>query len=250
MSLRMVADPAEPFSKILAAEGFLASGRQGARTILMDLRPPLEQIRNGMKAHWRRELKVGDKNRLDIEEGSGDELFAQFIPMYREMVARKGFTEPNDIGQFRQIQKQLPANLKLKILLCKSGGVVCSGAICSAMGNSAVYLFGATSNAGLKSRGSYVLQWKAVEDFKRDGIAVYDLNGINPEANPGTYKFKSDLAGANGADVYLLGHFESHGSVLSRLCVQGWTLLKSKRRTLQAVARSVYAIQTLRTRSR
>lgn len=230
VSLQIVSDARVPFTSILTEEGFTASGRNGGRTILMDLRPPLEALREGMRAHWKRELKVGSKNRLEIVEGTGAELFAHFIEIYREMVARKKFSEPNNIDQFRVIQTLLPNAFKMRILLGKSAGNVCAGVIGSAMGDTGLYLFGATSNAGMKSRGSYVLQWNFVEQLKRDGIAVYDLNGINPETNPGTFKFKSDLAGDHGADVYSLGTFDAQGALLSRACVEVWNFLKARKR--------------------
>ena len=220
------------FSTTLTEEGFSSLG-EGTRnrTIFMDLNPPLGDLREGMRSHWKRELKVAERNGLAILEGSEDELFAIFIDIYKEMVSRKNFVEPNDINQFRLIQKQLPEQLKMKIMLCRSGGDICAGLICAAIGKTAVYLFGATSNAGMRSRGSYLLQWKLIERLKQDGISLYNLNGINPITNPGTYKFKRDLAGTNGEDVYFLGRFDSHGSLLSYLCVEcGDTFLMTYRR--------------------
>jgi lipid II:glycine glycyltransferase (peptidoglycan interpeptide bridge formation enzyme) len=146
--------------------------------------------------------------------------------------------EPNDIGQFRQIQAQLPDRLKMRIMLCSAGGHIAAGAIYSAVGKTAVYLFGATSNAGIKSRGSYILQWKLIEELKRMGVSVYDLNGINPTENPGTYKFKSDLSGNNGRDVYFLGRFDARGSLISWLCVQCWSVLRWSRRWFKKGGRS------------
>jgi len=135
------------------------------------------------------------------------------------LVNRKAFTEPNDIREFRSIQERLPRNLKMKILLCKAEGKLCSGLICSAIGDTAIYLYGATSTAGLESRGSYLLHWKLIEWLKETGIATYDLHGINPAVNPGTYKFKADLCGSNGQDVHFLGQFDAHASLLSHSCV-------------------------------
>jgi Uncharacterized protein involved in methicillin resistance len=235
-------DPAR-FRTILEEEGFAPAGSESSnRTILIELRSSLEELREGMNPHWKRELKQADRNRLEIDEGTGEELFGAFIQMYREMVSRKRFLEPNDINQFRLIQRRLPEQLKMKILLCRSGGQVCSGAVASAMGKTAVYLFGATSNAGLKSRGSYTLQWKLIEELKREGIGVYDLNGINPEKNPGTYKFKSDLAGKNGRDVCLLGRFDSHGGAVGALCVPGADILRSGCRSLKERLRTARSV--------
>jgi hypothetical protein len=225
---------AKCFSTVLAEEGFSsAPEHERSRTILMDLRPSLEELRDGMLAHWKRELKVAQRNALETIEGTEPELFDLFIGIYKEMVSRKKFIEPNDIYQFRRIQAQLPDELKMKIMLCRSGKDPCSGLICSAIGNTAVYLFGATSNMGMKSRGSYLLQWKLLERLKTNGALVYNLNGINPTKNPGTYKFKNDLAGRNGRDVRFLGRFDSPGSLLSTLCVGCGDSARGMYRTLR-----------------
>jgi peptidoglycan pentaglycine glycine transferase (the first glycine) len=141
------------------------------------------------------------------------------------------------------IQRRLPEPLRMKILLCRSGGQVCAGAIASTIGKTAVYLFGATSNAGLKSRGSYALQWKLVEELKREGVGVYDLNGVNPEKNPGTYKFKSDLAGKSGREVCFLGRFDSSGGAVSSLCVQGGDWLRAGLRSLKENVRTTRSVK-------
>jgi len=236
------AGESSPLSKILIGEDF-SSLRQETRgrTILMDLRPSLEALREGMRPHWRRELKVAEKKELEVMEGSDDESFESFIGIYKEMVWRKNFVEPNDIHQFRLIQAHLPEQFKMKVMLCRTAEGVCSGLICSAIGSTALYLFGATSNAGMKSRGSYLLQWRLIEQLKRDGILVYDLNGINPAKNAGTYKFKDDLAGKNGKDVHSLGRFDSHSGLLGRVCIEVGNMLRSSHRSMRQLLRSARA---------
>lgn len=207
------------FASILAEEGYGAGAEAPDRTLRLDLTKTAEELRTGMRPHWRRYLKVAEKNDLEIAEGSDDALFEEFIGIYRELVDRKAFAEPNDIREFRLIQARLPQNLKMKIMLCRADGKLCSGLICSAIGDTAIYLYGATSNTGLKSRGSYLLHWKLIEWLKATGIAIYDLHGIDPLTNPGTYKFKADLCGGNGQDLHFLGQFDAHASHLSHSCV-------------------------------
>lgn len=205
---------------ILNQEGFsLFSEEKPSRTLILDLSQPLEELRKGLKQHWRRYLRVAEKSGLEIVEGTGDSLFETFVTVYKEMVARKGFSEPNNIDEFRRIQKKLPDKFKMKLMLCRSGGKVCAGLICSLIGNTAVYLFGATSNAGLKLRGAYLLHWKLIEWLKENNVTYYDLNGIDPVLNPGTYKFKADLCGDNGKDVCFLGRFDSSTNLFSHACV-------------------------------
>jgi hypothetical protein len=90
----------------------------------------------------------------------------------------------------------------------------------------------------MKSRGSYLLQWKLIETLKKNGTIVYDLNGINPIANPGTYKFKTDLAGANGKDVYFLGKFDTHNSRVKHFCVRCADRLRTHRRSFRTLLKA------------
>ena len=230
-------DGSSCFLSILTEEGFSSLGKERVdRTLLLDLRQPLQGLRAGLRPHWHRYLKVAEKNGLEILEGSDETLFDMFVEIYKEMVSRKQFAEPNDINEFRAIQGRLPEEFKMKIMLCKAGDKVCAGLVCSAIGNTGVYLFGATSDVGLKSRGSYLLHWKLIECLKQNGIETYDLNGIDPVVNPGTYKFKADLCGDNGKDLYFLGRFESSTSVVGSACVAWGERLRAMRRTFKEKA--------------
>lgn len=213
---------------ILQEEGFARAGETGrSMTLVMDLDRSLLELRSGLRPHWQRELKVADKQKMEIIEGYDDELIGRFIMMYREMVARKQFREPNNIEEFRAVQQRLPQEYKMRVMLCGDGKEDFAGSICSAIGKTALYLFGVTSNRGMKTRGSYLLQWKLLEWLKDHGIPHYDLNGINPEKNPGTYKFKSDMGGDKGRVVRFLGQFDSCQSMVSRVCVKVAEKLKA-----------------------
>jgi len=180
------------------------------RTLVLDLRKDLKSIRGGLKQKWRNCLNHAERNGLGVLEGSGDDLFKLFIDLYKEMLARKQFTEPNDIFKFRTMQKSLPIDSKMRIFIATSYGIPTAGAICSLVGQTGVYLFGATSLIGMKNNGSYLVQWKIIQWLKEMGAFFYDLNGINPERNPGTWKFKDGLSGRNGRDLSFVGQFEAY----------------------------------------
>jgi len=232
-------DDSPCFLNIFREEGFSSLSTEiHARTILMDLAPSLKDLCAGMEGHWRRNLRLAERNELTVTEGSEERLFEAFIDIYKEMVARKKFVESNDVNKFKLIQAQLPDELKMKIMLCKSGEDVCAGVVCSTIGKTAVYLFGATSNAGKKSNGAYLLQWKLIEQLKRDSFSVYNLHGINPIKNPGTYTFKKNLAGKRGKDVYYLGQFDSHPNVFCHFCLEFGDKLRRLYRRLKELAKA------------
>ena len=186
-----------PFRRILEEEGYVKRPQaKRRRTILMDIRPPLEDLYQGLHQKWRYNLKKASKGNLEIVEGEDDALFEAFERIHTEMKGRKKLVALTDPTLYRQVQKALMPDAKLKVTLCKANGEVCSGGICSALGDTGIYLFGATSNHGIKTYASYLVHWKMLEWVKGQGCQSYDLNGINPVSNPGGYQFKSQLGGS------------------------------------------------------
>jgi hypothetical protein len=196
--------------EILEDEGFeFYDDGKNHRTLVMDLTPSLEEIRAAFEQKWRNCLNRAEKNNLEIINGTDANLFDEIAKIYLEMANRKGLSDLSDIEHLKKIQRDLPDEFKLRIVLCRLEGEVCAGAIFSAVGQTAVYLVGATSNAGMKSNGSYLIQWNFLKWLKENGFHFFDLNGINPELNPGTYHFKRGLAGKKGMDLEFLGKLKA-----------------------------------------
>jgi hypothetical protein len=222
-------DEASLFLPLLEQEGFRpVDNETPSRTILIDLTRSLDELRKGFDVKWRGHLNRSEKNSLEIVEGTVDDLFEKFIGIYNELLERKKFAIPNDIDEFRTIQEDLPEKFKMKIVLCSFQETLCVGAIMATIGTTAVYLFGATNEVGMKSNGSYMIQWRFIEWLKANHFTSYNLHGINPVTNPGGYVFKSGIRGKqNGKDVHFLGKFETRGSRLSTAAVKCGDLLKS-----------------------
>jgi lipid II:glycine glycyltransferase (peptidoglycan interpeptide bridge formation enzyme) len=205
------------------------------RTLLVDLRPPLETIRKNLDQKWRNQLNRAEKNGLKTTECSGED-FSIFLKIFEEMVARKQFETSSDVQEFQQMQQQLPQSQRLRVLLCEHQGIPVAGLIGTAMGNTGIYLFGATSDEGMQSKGSYFLQWNMIQWMKLAGVSYYNLGGINPETNPGVYHFKQ---GMSGADVLYMPPLVACTSLLSSAVAKAGTLTKGAlRRTVTKVLKS------------
>lgn len=213
-------DGSNLYVDILKTEKFTPVAKENrGRTLIMDITPPLEEIRKKLDQKWRNCLNKAERNELVVVEGTEDNLFENFIGLYRKLLLRKQFQEPNDINEFKMIQRDLPSEYKMRIFLCQNDGISSAGAICGAVGDTGVYIFGATNNQGMANKGSYLLQWKAIQWMKNLGCSYYNLNGINPDKNPGGYHFKSGLSGRNGQDVYYLGRFDCYSGTVNSLVV-------------------------------
>ncbi|WP_262965916.1 lipid II:glycine glycyltransferase FemX [Methylobacter psychrophilus] len=205
---------------ILQEEGYkYQDNSKTDRTLIRDLTPSLDELRVTLDQKWRNCLNRGERNGLELVSGEEESFFEEFEKIYEEMVNRKTLVELNDITHLKRVQKDLPEGHKLKIILARLDGKTCAGAIFSMIGKTGVYLVGATSDIGMKTNGSYLVQWEFMKWLKGNGFLYYDLNGINPQANPGTYKFKRGLAGKNGRDVEFLGKYQVADNRLGKFAI-------------------------------
>jgi lipid II:glycine glycyltransferase (peptidoglycan interpeptide bridge formation enzyme) len=182
------------------------------RTFVLDLSPPIEEIRSRLDKKWRNQLNRAEKNGLTVVAGDGVDEYRAFRQIYYEMRRRKAFDTAVDAAEFERIQEALPASQRMRVLLCRENGTLMAGLVASAMGNSAIYLLGATSDAGLNAKGAYLLQWALINWLRERGVVWYDLGGMDPEANPGVYHFKKGLS---GLDTIQLSPLTASGSAVS-----------------------------------
>ncbi len=222
-----------PFVPILHEEGYRFNSTQiKHRTLLLSLAGTLEDIRKNFDQKWRNQLNRAEKNDLEVQEGTEDDLYRIFLDLVQEMLVRKGFDPGVDYAEFQKIQSLLPEAFKMRIFVCREKGIPISCTIGSALGDTGFYLLGATSDSGMQSKGSYLLQWHLIQWLKARGCKWYDLGGINPEGNPGVYHFKQGCAGKSGQDVHHLGQYEVCLRPLNRILLQG---IDSARRALHRI---------------
>ena len=145
------------------------------RTFLLDLEPGLEELRKKFDKKWRNQLSRAEKNNLKVIAGSGSAEFQTFCQIYNQMRKRKTFDTTVDVEEFGRIQDDLAEHNRMRILICEDRGVPVAGLVASAMGDSAIYLLGATSDEGLNSKGAYLLQWTLITWLKENGFKWYDL---------------------------------------------------------------------------
>jgi lipid II:glycine glycyltransferase (peptidoglycan interpeptide bridge formation enzyme) len=179
------------------------------RTFVLDLAAEAAELRKRLDKKWRNLLASAEKKDLKVMAGNGVEEYRIFRDIYNQMRARKTFETTVDSEEFERIQQKLTESQRMRILICEDGGRPVAGLVASVMGNSAIYLLGATSDDGLKSRGSYLLQWTLIQWLKENGFRWYDLGGIDPEHNPGVYHFKKGMSGSDVSHVNPFGASES-----------------------------------------
>jgi len=173
-----------------------------------------------------------DPDRLigDLSDKMGTQ--EQRKSFFGEMLARKRFATAVNARDFGRMQTLLPPRQKLRILVCHKDGRPVSGLVASTIGRTGIYLLGATNDEGMQHKGSYLLQWRLMQWLKEQGAEVYDLGGIDPDANPGVFHFKKGLS---GLDTSLVGTFEAvsnraAGSIVRACEALARVILRHRRR--------------------
>ena len=202
------------------------------RTFVLDLSPPLEELRRNLDKKWRNQLSRAEKNGLRVVACSETDQYRIFCGMYKQMTNRKTFESTVDIEEFERIQADLPETHRMRILICEQEGIPVASVVASVMGDSAIYVLGATSDKGLDAKGSYLLQWTLIQWLKERGVRRYDLGGINPQQNPGVYHFKRGLS---GADVCQLSPLVACENTVSSAVVQAGLVARRMMRKFKAL---------------
>ena len=210
------------------------------RTLLLDLRPTVEELRAGLRPNWRKSLRRAEAAAIQVEEGSDLSFFDEALAVHREMQVRKGYTEFVDMEEFRGMQQLLPEALRMHLALCRYQGKVIAALGWSVYGRTGVPLIGATRPEALDVGAAYLLYWRMLEWMKQHGFDACDLAGINPERNPGSHVFKSGIARRHGRLVNSFGELSACDSAASAMA------FRLARRCKDAVSRTRLMAERLR----
>jgi len=187
------------------------------KTIILDIRPELNTIKNNFKRKWRANLKKAEKNNIEIIEGYGNDLFERFFSIYQEMHKLKNFKENIDVKSFAEMQHELPDKYKMRVFLARHNGKPAAALVGTAIGKTGICLLAASNKLGREVRASFKLHLRMIKWLKEMGCDYYDVGGIDKEKNPGGYRFKS---GMNGKEVTFIGTFDSC------ICPISWMITK------------------------
>ncbi len=186
-----------------------------AERYFVDLSLSEEAQMKSFSQNWRYNLRQALRTPLEIRFSDSQEDAETFAALYQEMMSRKGFDSATPVHMTSALIAGLPPRLKPRLALAFHEGHLLAGATIGLFGDTAYYMFGATSSAALQLNAGYALQWSIIRRLGAEGFRWYDLGGAAHE--PGLRHFKKGLAGRAGRIVTMEGEYDFWTDPLGRL---------------------------------
>ncbi len=210
------ADAAGPVTMGLARHGFRRRRPYGdACRYLVDLSLNPDEQRASLDQRWRYNLRKAEAHGLAVRREQGEPALAEFMAIYRRMIARKAFADRSGIATLPDLIDRLPPRCRPELVFARHDDRVVAAAAIGRIGDTATYLWGATSEQGLELRAGYVLHWWIVDHLSTAGARWYDLGGDVGEQ--GLRQFKKGLVGKRGTILELAGEWDCWSNTVSRL---------------------------------
>ena len=180
---------------------------QPPNTVLVDLRPSPDDILAAMKQKTRYNIRLAAKKGVTVRQGGLRDI-AAFNKLMRQTGERDQFGVHTPMYYRAAFEIFAPMN-QGALFLAEYEERPLAGVMVFALGKTAAYLYGASSNEERQRMPTYAVQWAAMEWAKAQGCHWYDLWGVPdvPEAELeanftdrhdglwGVYRFKRGFGG-------------------------------------------------------
>ncbi len=196
--------------EVLSQHGWRPSAEQiqFRNTVLVDLSQDEDEILANMKAKTRYNVRL--TSRRGVRARLGDERdLKSFFRLYHETSQRDKFLiRPS--AYYLDVWAEFLHTGRAHLLLAEVEGELIAGLILFHFGQTAWYMYGASSNQYRNLMPNYLLQWEAIRLAKKLGCAQYDMWGAPDRFDKndpmwGVYRFK---IGFGGETVQGIGAFD------------------------------------------
>ncbi|MCB8981866.1 MAG: peptidoglycan bridge formation glycyltransferase FemA/FemB family protein [Ardenticatenaceae bacterium] len=152
---------------------------QPPNTVMVDLRPSPDDILAQMKQKTRYNIRLAAKKDVMVRQGNLKDIPA-FNKLMRQTGERDQFGVHTPMYYYAAFEIFQPMD-QVALFLAEYEGRPLAGVMVFTLGETAAYLYGASSNEERQRMPTYAVQWAAMEWAKARGCQRYDLWGI-PDA--------------------------------------------------------------------
>ena len=148
---------------------------QPPRTLLVDLRPPEQDILMEMKQKTRYNIRLAGRKEVTVREGTADD-----IPIFNGLIQVTAQRDEFDVHDphYYKAAYEIFAPENGAMFIAEYQERPLAALMVFALGDTAAYLYGASSNEERQRMPTYALQWAAMRWAKERGCTRYDLWGV------------------------------------------------------------------------
>ena len=166
------------------------------RTIWIDLSMGKEALWKRLHKKWRYGVRTSERQGVTVEQTRDPAVVSEFYKLCLNVSETKGFSLAGSKELMMLLLTRDPwPHTEARLFVARYNGVVAAGVAAVRCGESIHYFWGGTDREYGKYSVGEAVQWKVIEWAMQEGYTKYDLEGINPETNPGVYKFKKRMGG-------------------------------------------------------
>lgn len=165
----------------LQRQGFRISPQQvqPRRTLMVDLEGEPDAILQRMKPKTRYNIGLSERKGVTVRSGNETDLPA-FYRLMQDTAQRDGFAI-HSREYYDTAHRLFVSTGRGRLLLAEYDGQLLGALAVLAFGNTACYMYGATSNEHRNRMPAYALQWAAMLWAREQGCRLYDLWGVPDE---------------------------------------------------------------------
>jgi lipid II:glycine glycyltransferase (peptidoglycan interpeptide bridge formation enzyme) len=150
-----------------------------------------------MDSQWRYGARRALREGVVVSTSVAAEQVRTFHALCRTISARKGFELPGSEALMLQLLQtsRADAAVEARLFIATFDDALAGGVFILRSGRHLHYLWGGVDRTHARARAGEALQWAVIEWGLAQGCILYDLEGIDPVNNPGTYQFKKKMGG-------------------------------------------------------
>jgi lipid II:glycine glycyltransferase (peptidoglycan interpeptide bridge formation enzyme) len=195
--------------KQLLGLGFRPSPQevQPRRTIVVDLRSEPEALLRRMKSKTRYNIRLAGRKGVTVRHGTEQDLAAVYGLM--EATAKRDAFGIHTPAYYESAYQLFVRSGQGCLLLAEFEGQLLAALVAFSFGDTACYMYGASSDEHRNRMPTYLLQWRAMNWAQDQGCRFYDLWGVPDEEEEvleteftqrndglwGVYRFKRGFGG-------------------------------------------------------
>lgn len=172
-----------------------AASAGAPRTIWIDLSGGREAVSRNLDKQWRYGVGRAQRMGVTVDCSPGETDLAEFFALCRSISERKHFDLPGSSALMQRLLSGSNPDVEARLFLARYRGRLGAGAFVIRCGRSLHFFWGATDRGAADARVGEAVQWAVIEWGLEQGCTRYDLEGVDPAANPGTYAFKKKMGG-------------------------------------------------------